>query len=343
MFSGKILIVGSDKVWSIEKPYLKYLKELGVEAQIYAAQNIFYDYYDQSVANKMFFRLGISTVYKKINRLLLQKVSEYRPEIIWIFKGMEIFPETIQLLKNEGCRVISYNPDNPFIFSGYGSGNKNVTHSISLYDLHFTYNLEVEKKLVDMGCHTVYLPFGFDLENGLYEQCCLQQETVKVCFIGNPDAQRANFITQLAAKGIDIDLYGHQWKKFVDHPRINVFPALFGDEYWKVLRRYRVQLNLMRLHNENSHNMRSFEIPGVGGIMLAPDTTEHRLFFTNNEEVFLFTDTGDCAVRIKELISLSAEQAGLIRTKARTRSLNSGYTYKHRTQEALQVLEQVYA
>ena len=52
-----------------------------------------------------------------------------------------------------------------------------------------------------------------------------------------------------------------------------------SSDFWKVLRKYRVQLNLMRPHNLDSHNMRSIEVPAVGGIGLFPDTPDHERFF----------------------------------------------------------------
>ncbi|HLY70820.1 MAG TPA: hypothetical protein VKR53_13905, partial [Puia sp.] len=144
MFPGKILIVGSDQVWSIERIYLKYLAELGIDTELFAAQNLFYDYYKKSAFNKIVFRLGVSFIYNKINKLLVEKAHQYKPDVICIFKGMEIFPETIDKLKVKGCKVVNYNPDNPFIFSGRGSGNKNVKNSIGRYNLHFTYDKAVQ-------------------------------------------------------------------------------------------------------------------------------------------------------------------------------------------------------
>jgi hypothetical protein len=41
----KLLIIGSDKVFSIENFYYKYLIELGVDTKRFTAQSIFYDYY----------------------------------------------------------------------------------------------------------------------------------------------------------------------------------------------------------------------------------------------------------------------------------------------------------
>jgi hypothetical protein len=75
---------------------------------------------------------------------------------------MEIFPESLQWAKQKGIKLVSFNPDNPFIFTGKGSGNSNVTQSIPLYDLHFTYNHEIEQQLREKYRSKIaYLPFGF--------------------------------------------------------------------------------------------------------------------------------------------------------------------------------------
>ncbi|HEX4374030.1 MAG TPA: glycosyltransferase, partial [Puia sp.] len=157
-----------------------------------------------------------------------------------------------------------------------------------------------------------------------------QPEILKVCFLGNPDNERAAFLAELLNKEIKIDLYGNDWRKFIDHPNASVFPPVYGDEFWKTLHRYRVQLNLMRVHNLNSHNMRSFEIPSVGGIMIAPDTPEHRIFFEDGKEIFLFKNSEECAEKINYVMNLPAGEADKIRSNARHRSITSGYSYKDR-------------
>jgi len=105
---------------------------------------------------------------------------------------------------------------------------------------------------------------------------------------------------------------------------------VYGEGQWKVLRKYRIQLNLMRSHNSDSHNMRTFEVPGIGGIMLAPDTVEHRLFFEDRKEVFLFKDFESAVRLIKEILTLPVERALQIRRAARQRSVTSGYRYADR-------------
>ena len=310
-----------------------------MEVELFPAQNYFYSFYNASIINKLIYRSGISGIISNINKRLIEKVSSFSPDLVWVFKGMEVLPETLQYIRNQQILLFNYNPDNPFIFSGKGSGNKNLKNSINLYDVHFTYNLEIKDKLSKLGQHTEFLPFGFDLSQPLFDLCRQQVEIDKACFLGNPDKTRAAFIVSLAEKGVFIDIYGHHWEKFVSHPSIKLFPAVYGDEFYKVLRSYRVQLNLMRKHNEHSHNMRSFEVPGVGGIMLAPDTPEHRMFFKDKEEVFLFTSAEECTRLVFFLIGLGKIETNEIRERARARSLKEGYSYKDRSLQVLEVFK----
>lgn len=333
------MIVGSDKIYAIENFYRKYLAELGQDVQLFTAQNYFYEFYQKSVLNKLLYKAALSGILNKINRLFKAEVTRFKPDVIWIFKGMEIKPGSLEWAKRQNIKLVNYNPDNPFIFSGRGSGNVNVTRSISIYDLHFTYNLSVKEKIEkDFKIPTNFLPFGYDLSKELFEICASQEEILKLCFAGNPDKDRAEFIENMAKGGIQIDVFGNNWDRFVRHPNITVFEPVYGEIFWKVLRRYRVQLNLMRVHNEDSHNMRSFEVPAVGGIMLAPDTREHKLFFENGLEAFWFGDIQNAIDKANYILSLNKKEIDKIRGNARLRSIQSGYSYQHRAKEALSEL-----
>jgi spore maturation protein CgeB len=334
----KLLIIGSDKVFSIENFYFKYLNELGVDVKRFTAQAIFYDYYfGGSIATKVLFKLGLSNIHQKINKQFKQIVSEFKPEIIWVFKGMEITPTSLKWAKQQGIKLVNYNPDNPFIFTGKGSGNANITNSIDLYNFHFTYNLEIQNQLEEKHqAKTGFLPFAYDMSQEMYDDCAKELEIVKACFLGNPDKIRAAFLEQLAAKGVVMDVYGNDWDKFISHKNITPHTPVYGNEQWKTLRKYRVQINLMRIHNEDSHNMRTFEVPGIGGIQVAPFTKEHQLFFEEGKEIFLYKNEDECVAKINYLLALPNTQANELRTFARNAAIDKKHSYKDR---AIQVLE----
>src|SRR5258708_9019209 len=302
----RIILVGSDREDAIENFFVKYLRREGVETFFFPAYTLFYEYYYSGLWHKLAFRAGLSGIYKQINRQFRKHVEEFQPDLIWVFKGMEIFPGSLEWAKSKGIRLVNYNPDNPFLFTGKGSGNRNITRSLGLYDLHFTYNLDIRKQLEDqIKADTSLIPFGYDIDASVYEQVARQEEIVKVCFLGNPDQQRVSFIKDLASRGIEMDVYGRDWNRWLRHSSIRVFDPVYGVEMWKVLYRYRVQLNLMRIHNTDSHNMRSFEVPAIGGIMLAPDTKEHRIFFEEGKEGFLYKGVIECMRLARKLFELT--------------------------------------
>ena len=306
------------------------------------AQNYFYDYYQRNLLNKLIFKAGLSGIHQEINEKFKAEVLLFKPDVVWVFKGMELFPQSLLWAKNEGIKLVNYNTDNPFVFSGKGSGNKNVTDSIPLYDLHLTYDTTVKRKFeMEWKLPAGMLPFGFDLDDDLYKKCEQEPERGKACFLGNPDVFRGRFLQTLAENGIQLDLYGNDWAKFVLHPNIRIFAPVYGDEFWMVLRKYRLQLNLMRPHNPDTHNMRTFEVPGIGGILLAPSTVDHQQNFILGEEIFIYSDLPDCIIQIKKITGLSKEAADQIRRNARSRSLQSGYQYKDRADLALELIKGV--
>jgi hypothetical protein len=281
----------------------------------------------------------LSKILTKINIILLTKVENNNYDLIWVFKGMEIFPETLKAFKKKPIKLINYNPDNPFIFSGKGSGNQNVTNSISLYDLHLTYDTWVKEKIEnDFKIRTEMLIFGFDDAAIQSVDLNSAEEVLAVCFLGNPDAYRATIIHSLLANGIDVHLYGNDWSKFVKHKLAVIHNPVYGLEFYKTLRKYRVQLNIMRVHNLNSHNMRSMEIPGVGGVMLAPQTADHSSFFDVEKEIFVYDNDLSLAKEAKRILTTDKMVIDKLREEARKKVLEQ-FAYKIQTKRILSLLE----
>ena len=84
----------------------------------------------------------------------------------------------------------------------------------------------------------------------------------------------------------------------------------------------------MRIHNLKSHNMRTFEIPAVGGVGLFPDTLDHRKFFEVDKEIFVFSDINDCKNKCKFLLSKSTEEINTIRGAAHSKCMEKPYSYE---------------
>lgn len=333
----KILIVGSTKVWAIENIYKKEL-EKKASVELFNAHGTFHDYYHASSFHKLKHRLGLSSIFKKLNHNLLQKVQDFQPDVVWVFKGMEVFPKTLMQLKKKGIVLVNYNPDHPFRFTSRGSGNKNVSNSIQLYDHHFSYSIQIQKELEEQfGVSTSWLPFGY-----LKAQKNKSEKLIKrICFIGNPDAERARVIKLLVDKEVPLAIYGNHWEHFIDSSSqiVEINQAIFEDEFAQKAQHYAVHLNLLRKQNEGSHNMRTFEMPALGCLMLAPRSEEHLTLFKEGVEAEFFESDKELLEQAKSLLKMDDREIKNYQQMAYQRSVESDYSYSDRAREVYHVFE----
>jgi spore maturation protein CgeB len=340
----KILITNSKNTNLLAPQFYEGAKSIGenIEGTYYVDD--FNNYLKKSLLNRLMFRMNSKIIYDKLNKSLLKDVQRFNPDVLWIFKGMEIYPETLKTIKDKGVQLVNYNLDHPFNYISGGSGNSNVLNSIELFDLHFSYSEQIIKELKNkfVNIKTKHLPFGYP-DNVPFEAINNVEEVNEACFVGYADKKRAEFINSIASKKIKINVYGPKWEKFISKSNkyIKIQPPAYGLDYWKTLRTYRVQLNLLRDHNYLSHNMRTFEIPCVGGIMLTQDTPEHLSHFKADEEAFFFSDTDEMILKIENILSLSNEEAHNIRNNARNRCVQSKYSYLERTKFAISEIKKI--
>lgn len=327
---------------ALEAQYAIALSNIGITVGGFIHQE---NTFTRSALGRIIYRLYPYHYWNPVNQYLLELANEFKPDILVIFKGMDVYPETLQILKDKGIKLVNYNPDHPFIYVSRGSGNQNVFDSIMLYDLHITYSSNIAASFKEKFPHKKIevIPFGFNLSDEEYYQFAGDEEVLRACFVGHADQDRAKIIKVILDQNLETDVYGPGWSRYFSTslPRLRIFPALNGLEYYKTLHKYRVQLNLFRGHNENSHNMRSFEVPAAGGIMLAPDTRDHRRFFASESEVFLYNSLKDIPGMIDKILQLPESAASTIREHARKRSVLSGYDYKSRAVELLNLLYQL--
>lgn len=337
----KILVVGSNKQWAFENHYIKHFKGLGIDADAFPAHDIFYAYYYKNLTNKLLHRIGLSSIYEKINQELLNFIENRNYNIVWVFKGMEIFPSTLRTIKKKGIKLVNLNPDHPFKFDFRGSGNKNVYNSIGEYHLHLCYSLPVKERIEnEYGIKGEWLPFGFEEEEITIP--AEKEEILKACFIGNPDLFRVKTIKNLALKGVPIDLYGNNWERWIKpslEMNISIHPAVYKGDFNKVATKYRLQLNIFRPHNDNSHNMRTFEMPGLGCIMLAPESKEHSLLFNDTSEAFFFSGEDELYSKANLILNMDYVTTLAIRKKAIQRSVDSEYSYRNRAAQVIEIFK----
>lgn len=339
----KILMSNSKDNIFLAPQYFKHFQKRGVPVKG------FYPFtYSKNPAKKIIQR-GInkflpSYLSQKTNSDLLHLVDSYQPDLLLLFKGMSVFPKTLEVIAKRKIKLVNYNPDHPFQFE-VKKRNKNIINSIPFFDLYLSYSHRILAQMAEQypKTNTHRIPFGYSITPEEFEIIKTQKETVKLCFIGTADQQRKQFIQKIIEKGFPIDIYGNGWNRYnFRSTAVRIFSVIKGIDYYRTLRKYRIQLNLFRPQNIGSHNMRSFEVPAVGGIMLAPGSEEHQNYFRENQEAFFFDNDQDLFKKIRFLLSLSETEANYIRTSARERSIRDGYSYEHRGDQLIKILKELF-
>ena len=268
--------------------------------------------------NKLLYKISPSFVLQGINKRIIASIDEFKPDILLIFKGMEIFPSTLLHAKKHGAKLVNYNPDHPYKFESKGSGNKNVSEALNIYDLHITYSKEIVDSLKkEKNIRAAHLPFGFEIPGKIFDECLRAPEINRACFVGTPDDARKEVVMTLVEAGVPVDVYGTGWHNVLkETDNLKIYGPAIGKDYWKALRQYRVQINVLRKQNFNSHNMRTFEVPAIGGIMLTPYTDEQNDFFAEGKEVFFYRNNEELVKKTKHILSMSMQQAEEVRKAA---------------------------
>ncbi|MEO5891102.1 MAG: glycosyltransferase [Ferruginibacter sp.] len=340
-----MLIIGSFSKGSIENYYKRGLEKCGVAVTAYGAADEFHGAMAKSDMNRLLNKISPHFFYKGINKRLLTFIAGKNYEVILVFKGMELYEETVLQLKRHTTLLVNYNCDHPFSFYSTGSGNDNVRNSIKQYDIHFSYSRRIVAQLQqDFGRHAYCIPFGYDSHVKADALAALTDYSGHFLFIGAYDKQRTNWLENLAVP--DLDIYGDtKWKtRNLSKPYITQAykqRALYDGDYLNAVNHSMGIINLLRDQNiaEDSHNMRTFEVPGYGGLLISQRTAEQMMFFEEDKEAIFF----DTAIELKDKLTFLRKHPAIvsdIKKAGYQRSIDSKYSYDERSRELLGCLAQ---
>lgn len=334
----KILTPVSGNPWAVPDCYYRGLVHAGADVAAYDIGEA-----PASLAGRILLRLrrlAGSVAAKTLERA----VAAEKPDVLIVFKGFDYPPALLRKIAARGIQLVNYNPDHPFRFFLSGAGNANVRDSIPAYRLYFTYSGPIGREMREAypDLPVAVLPFGHAVDDALHDELASEPEVLRGCFNANPDEDRAAAVRLLIENGVAMDLFGWGWEKFLTPgPMLGIYPVERGTDMLRILRRYRFQLNMFRPHNEGSHNLRSFEVPAVGGILLAPDSPEHRDFFVADRDAFYFATPAEMLAKAQRLLAMPVAEADGVRASARRRTVEIESHFDDRARAMLAEIRRV--
>ena len=333
-----ILLVGSPVQTSIERMYYRAFQSNGIRSiDLLDVEENLEPWFRNRLMNRFLPGLGNNRAGQKLVHHLSSSDDKYTHIIL--FKGMQFTRRVLDHCRRltPSALWLNINPDDPYNKISRAATNLNVVESLSFFDAYFIWSHSIAEKLKEDGCNKViYLPFGYDEVHHVPNKISIQNYPNDIAFIGSWDKERENLLTQLAGIDVNVNIYGNGWSGAAhSFPfRNSISPgSVFGQDMSAIMTSSAVCLNPLRAQNKGAHNMRTFETPAMGGLMLTSRTEEQQGFFPENEACFMYGDIEELKRKIEYIIS-NQEEAKQVR--ARGMELVAEHSYTNRVKYLLE-------
>ena len=325
----KILIIGSKEHFTLEMMYYRAFKNESHHVDIFSIEKILNFYFILKLKYIFILPFFFFQRMKIISFFLLNK-NQY--DLIIIFKGIYLNPFTINFCKKLTPKSLWINifTDDPFNFSNPMISNNNVLRTIKFFNYYCLWSQKIiskiNRKLVINKNKLIYLPFAYDVtkKNFLKKSKFFKYN---LNFVGSYDPIRFNLVKSINIKKIIIG--GGYWFKKKNLLAAKVMPHVYNKELFNITNDSAISLNILRAQNLTSHNMRTFEIPSMNGLMLTTRSKEQEFFFKENKECFMYTGKRELGKKI-DYIMKNPQLARNVR--ARGFLASKKHTYNKRVQ-----------
>ncbi len=290
------------------------------------------------LARTITFRFRLGPVVNRINRKIAELTAATQYDLVWVDKGVYLWPDTVGSLRKSTSQMVHFTPDTAFL----ANRSRHFLKSARQYDLLVTTkSFELDNYLGITDSERVILTtqaFDSSLHRPPPEPV---KKSAAAVFIGLCEPDREKCIETLLAAGVTVRVGGQRWGHFarrhVANPNFQfIGTEVFGAQYVSEYASASVGLGLLSKKFPELHTTRTFEIPACKTVLATERNEDATRFFAEDEALF-FNDYHDLARRVSELLS-QPEKIAAISAKGYQRVLADGRDYSSVLSAVLQRL-----
>lgn len=355
---AKILIVGDFHSNVHEDPIYSAFLKLGHEAHKFSWWQYFEGYPYGLEGKKNFLK---SFYYRfqnkflcgpalgKINKDLVVRVKEIKPDLVFIYRGTHICGGTIKKIKKEGTVVMGYNNDDPFNKKYPFYFWRIFKKAIWAYDFIFVYrqkNIEDYKK---KGYEKVSILRSFYARERFFPIDGLLPEkySCDVIFVGHwEDDGREEYIKEIIKGGINLRLCGPEWenskhhKYFIEKLGDKYSPVYLKEDYNLALNSAKIGLVFLSKLNNDTYTRKCFEIIAAKKMMLGEYTEDLNGMFREGVEAQYFRSKEEMIEKTKYYLRNEVERKKIAQA-GYERLLKDGHEVSDRAKEIIKTFERL--
>jgi hypothetical protein len=335
----RIVVIGPFGPGQLPASFARAFEQLGYEVVRFDSDRAYFEA-GCGAGNRLVRRALRRVWWKRMNARTVELVRSSRPALVLAVKGAYLHAETVRgIRQNLGIPVVNYYADNPYCGLPWNPRKPSIQRRDLIAVLrHYTrvwiWERGLAARLVADGVAAAYLPFGVDPDifHPLAPAPCAEcGRDHTVVFIGQHYDKREAHIA--AVRRQPVALWGSRWprarRRFNGQHTIHQYP-IFATHCARLYSSAAVSLNVMADDNMPGHNMRTFEIPGSGGLMLSTYTAEQAEFFPDGEAALYYRDPAEIDEQIERALC-DRPWAARLRRCAVTIAANHQYTHRART------------
>jgi spore maturation protein CgeB len=275
--------------------------------------------------------LDLFSYNARANRSLVRAAMDHRPALVVVMGVEDVRPATLLQLKISvpGVKIVNIFPD--MLFNVKGS----MFPCLPLYDLFCCHTRSGVPFLKQAGCPgAFYLPLAADPTLHRPEALDDADRRAYGCdlvFVGTLRPEHADLFAAL--EGMDLRIFGDgKWRSAKSpwvRSRYQGRPLMTGRECSKAHAAAKICLNPIDPLDLPGHNMRTFEVPAVGGFPLVKRTEEVLGFFEEGKSVACFDTKEELVDKVRHYLARPDERRAIAENAHRT-VIEGGHTYRDR-------------
>jgi spore maturation protein CgeB len=262
---------------------------------------------------------------RQLNRDLQGAVASGRLfDLVWIDKGLWVFPETVQCLKRRTAHVVHYTPDaqilsnrSPHFLRSIQQYTQLVTTKSFEVNLYYRHGAKSVTLVTQSFCPTRYA-----------KPTPMEAAAADVGFVGDFKPNYGTVISDLSSAGFEVAVWGHRWRRAAALRRVPSKAVrgsgLWQEAYVNALASFRIGLGLLSKRIPEQHTTRTLEIPAAGTFLLAERTNEHTQMFAEGREAEFFSCTEELVAKARFYLEHDSSRRDLAQ-RGYERCWRSGY------------------
>ncbi|MGA2336178.1 MAG: glycosyltransferase [Terriglobales bacterium] len=313
MVNHKVLVVGPLNQTALAESYARAFERLGMEVDRFDSDRAIMQA-SRFTGNRIVRRVLRSSLWNAVNHEVVEVAERVRPALIFAVKCSFFHPETIrQIRKATGVPFVNHYPDHPYIGIRWdpreaSALRRDLIEVFRQYSIVWMWERSLVKRLQQDGVEAKYLPFAVDPElcrpqsvaEGL--RCDVCNFTHDVAFVATYTRARCTEVAAIRKHTVAIwgNNWPRKWRTLSGQHRVH--PPVWGSAVGDIYSRAAVSLNVLNAENLCGPNMRTFEVPGSGGVMLARFSAEQNEFFPENEAAVYYRSPAELDDKIEAVL-----------------------------------------